>query len=114
MTPYIFSECAVPVKPDTEITKLLEKCGDGVRYVFLTREEKDRIAEILYGLFGSHSSVYKLHGWAWPMHRVLRKFLIQFKYDSAYHPFFAPDKTSIRKALKGNPITDIVETKKKH
>lgn len=72
MIPYKFSNCAVAEKPETEITRLLEKCTNGIENVWLPREAKDKIAEALYGLFGAQSSTYKLHGWAWPMFTVLR------------------------------------------
>lgn len=99
-----FSECAAVEKPDNETTRLLEKAQAGKR---LSREEKDRVANILYGPFRSQSSQYQLAGWQWDMHKCLARFLVQFTHDRAFHPYYAPDKTSLRKALN-MPIQEIV------
>ena len=104
MSAWKFSKCAVGDKPDNETTRLLEKMQAGGS---LTREEKDRVANILYGLFGAGGSSYRLLGWQWDMSRHLPRFLVQYKYDSHFWPYYAPDKTSLRKALTG-PIREIV------
>lgn len=66
----------------------------------LTREEKDRIADRLYGLFGSHSSTYKVGGFAAPFSDHLPRFLVQDKYGAAtWREYYAPDVSSLRRAL---------------
>ena len=103
---YVFSSCASKEKPDTEITRLLEKA---MRYERLTRQEKDRIAEILYGTFGSHGSAYRLAGWVWYMASYLNRILVRFEHDSEFYPYYAPDKTSLRRALYGK-IAEMILT----
>lgn len=93
---YKFVTWEVPPKPDNETTQLLEKAQDGQP---LTRTERDQIADILWGTFGSHSSTYKLQGWAWPMSKCLKRILVRHTYDNYFTPYFAPDKTSLRKCL---------------
>lgn len=69
----------------------------------LTRAEKDRIAEIMYGVFGAQNSTYKLSGWGWPMYlakQQIRRILVSFTYEpNNYRTYYAPDKTSLRKVL---------------
>lgn len=96
MLPYKFTSGAVDVKPDNDITRLLEKAATDKK---LTRIEKDRIAQILYGVCGAHNSIYRLHGWAWPMCECLPRILVNFKYDNVFHPYYAPDKTSLKKVM---------------
>ncbi len=97
MYAYKFVNWEVPPKPDTEITGLLEKAQDGEP---LTRTEKDRIANVLYGIGGNHSATYKLHGWAWPMQNYFPRILVSFTYEpDKFKTYYAPDKTSLRKAL---------------
>lgn len=96
MFAYKFSSTAMAEKPDNELTRLLEKAQD---YDALSREEKDRIANILWGIFGSHSSTYRLAGWAWGMSTCLRRILVRHTYDSHFSIYFAPDKTSLQKCL---------------
>ena len=64
----------------------------------LSREEKDRVADALYGLFGQSSATFKLGGWAVPFARLLPCFWVQFTYGSI-EQYFAPDKVSLRQAL---------------
>lgn len=104
MIAYKFVSYAREEKPDTEVTVLLEKAQSGAG---LTREEKDRIASILWGIFGSHSSTYKLYGWAWPMANCLPRILVSYTWDKYFAPYHAPDKTSLRKALCG-PIREMI------
>ncbi len=90
----------VPVQPPTgwQITLLEKAFGDDP----LTREEKDQIANILYGTFGSQSSDYKLSGWCWPMSRArqMRRILVSFRYErGTFRTYYAPDKTSLRAVL---------------
>lgn len=104
MNAYKFSSCAREIKPDNELTRLLEKTQAGT---VLTRDEKDRVANTLYGLFSSHGSTYKLAGWAWNMSMCLPRILVRFDYDNYFSPYYAPDKTSLRKALLG-PIREMI------
>lgn len=104
MVAYKFSTSARDTKPDNDITRLLEKAMRGES---LNREEKDRIANQLYGTFGSQSSTYKLAGWAWSMSGYLRRILVRFNWDNNFHPYFAPDKTALRKALT-LPIKEMI------
>jgi len=104
MRAYKFSSCAREEKPDNDLTQLLEKAQSGAA---LTRDEKNRIANTLYGLFGSHSSTYKLAGWAWSMAGCLRRILVNFTWDNSFLPYYAPDKTSLRKALT-LPIDEMI------
>ena len=78
-TAYKFSNTATPDKPDTDTTRLLEKAMTGQK---LTREEKDRIADLLYGTCGAASSTYKFHGWAWEMSTVFPRYLVNFTYGN--------------------------------
>lgn len=104
MGAYKFSSCAREEKPDNDLTRLLEKAQSGAE---LARDEKDRIGNILYGLFGSHSATYKLAGWAWSMSGCLHRILVRFIWDDTFHPYYAPDKTALRKALT-LPIREMV------
>jgi hypothetical protein len=103
---YIFSDTAVKVKPSTTTTLILEKAMNKEP---LTRKEKDQIANILYGTFGSQGPIYKLHGWAWNMSSSLKRILVSRKYEpGTFYTYYAPDKTSLRKAL-GNDISEMIE-----
>ena len=99
---YKFINTAADEKPDTEETRLLEQAMASQP---LTRTEKNRIAEILYGICGAGSHTYKLAGWAWPMYRCLPRFLV-CSYDH-WQAYYAPDKTSLRAAFPGR-IDEIV------
>ena len=94
---YKFVKWEVPEKPNTETTRLLEKATSN--FNGLNKNEKNKIAEILYGLGGGSSSTYKLGGWAWPMSRYLPKILV--KQHGNWQEYYAPDKTSLREALGG-------------
>lgn len=72
----------------------------------LTRIEKDYIANALYGTFGSHDASYKYLGWLAPFHQVLNKYLVK-KRDYGWHEYYACDKTSLRKALRG--VIEIIQ-----
>ena len=77
----------------------------------LSRGEKDKIAETLYGTFGSQGATYKLSGWAWNMRDCLKRFLVSFKYASGtFNAYYAADKTSLRKVLTS--ISEIIEAPK--
>jgi len=101
---YKFSSCATEEKPDNDQTRLLEKTQSGA---VLTRAEKDRIASLLYGMGGTHTSTYKLAGWAWPMVGCLSRILVNYRWDNSFTPYYAPDKTSLRKVLYG-PISEMI------
>ena len=104
MTAYKFSECATANKPDNQITQLLEEAQRGEK---LTREQKDRIADLLYGTFGAHAQgCYKLAGWCWNMREALPRFLVRHTYDNTFTPYYAPDKTALRSVL--DHVSEIV------
>ena len=68
----------------------------------LSRDEKDRIAQMLYGPCGSQGPVYKQAGWAWDLRDAphMRAFLVSFRDDlRTYRVYYAPDKTSLRRTL---------------
>ena len=79
----------------------------------LTRDEKDRVADLLYGLFGAHcGGQYRLAGWCWNLRQALPRFLVRYEHDDRFVPYYAPDKTSLRNALV-TPIAEIVGPVKK-
>lgn len=105
MGAYKFVTWDVPPKPDNEITRLLEKAQ---RKELLSRQERDRVAELLYGLFGGHGPIYKLAGWAWDMSTHLPRILVSFRWDGGrFESYYAPDKTALRKALP-YPVREMV------
>jgi len=94
---YKFSPTASDKKPDTDITRLLEAVGTRE----LTRQEKDRIAYVLYGPGTAGGGTYKLSGWMWPMVNDLPRILVRFDHTpSEFWIYYAPDKTSLRRALR--------------
>lgn len=72
----------------------------------LTREEKNYITTNLYGIFGAQSSVYKLGGFAVPFFEVLPRILVKIRHYG-WKEYYAPDKTSLRKAITG--IIEMIE-----
>ena len=96
MQAYKFASTATATKPDNNITRLLEKA---IRKENLSREEKDKIANLLYGIWGSKGPIYRLAGWAWNMKDCLPRILVLFAWSDGFHIFYAPDKTSLRKLL---------------
>ena len=97
MAAFKFSRTAREKKPDNEITRLLEKA---MALQSLNRQEKNRIAEICYGTFGSRFAGYKLAGWCWYLHGCLNQYVVEFNYGHLqYH--WAADKTALRKVLRG-------------
>lgn len=108
MNCYRFSPNATANPPEGNHIDLLDKAFTDQP---LTREEKDGIADWLYGTFGAHGPTYKLSGWAWPMAqaRQLRRVLVSFK-DSpdTFHAYFVPDKTSLRRALNRSDIVEML------
>ena len=104
MMAYKFSECGTDKKPDTDITRFIEKVQTGVH---LSRAEKDRIAEICYGTSGSGFAGYKLLGWKWDLTEVLNEYIVEFLY-SHFQSYHTPDKTSLRKAIAFHGIKRII------
>lgn len=86
---------AMPLNP---VFALYRKSKSGAK---LTREEKDTIAECLYGVFGAQGSTYRAGGFAAPFHDHLPRFIVQDRYKSgAWRTYYAPDVTSLRRALR--------------
>jgi len=105
MSIYKFVPQARADKPVTEYTILLEKAQARMK---LTREEKDKISNILYGVFGCHGPTYKLAGWAWAMSSSLKRILVSFTHDPGhFSTYYAPDKTSLRKVLSS--VSEMIE-----
>jgi hypothetical protein len=95
MDAYKFSTSAREKKPENTITALIEKAMD---FQPLSRQEKDKIADICYGVFGSQFAGYKFLGWRWDLKDCLKRFVVHFKSgDLAF--YYAPDKTSLRKVI---------------
>ena len=107
MQAYKFASTATATKPDNDITRLLEKA---IRKEKLSREEKDRIANILYGLFSGYGATYRLAGWAWYMADCLPRILVSNTWSpQQFDAYYAPDKTSLRKALRGLlPVNEMI------
>ena len=101
---YKFSKYAADQKPDTDTTRFIEKVQTGA---CLSRNEKDRIAEICYGIFGSGFAGYKLHGWLWNIDKVLNEYIVEFSYGG-FQSYYAPDKTSLRKVLSSYAVKRII------
>lgn len=94
---YKFSECAGAKKPVTKITLLFEKV---MSEQSLNREEKNRIADICYGLSSQHAPCYKLGGWCWDLMMHLTAYVVEFNHGGL-GKYYAPDKTSLRRTLTG-------------
>ena len=78
----------VPARPAaSQMFDLYHRIQDGQK---LSREEKDRVADGLYGLFGQSNATYKQGGWAAPFAQVLPCFWVQFTYGRI-EQYFAPD-----------------------
>lgn len=89
----------VPAEPP-EVDPAIDKAfGDDP----LTREEKDRLARICFGLFGAGSAIYRRGGWAWPLWlaKQIRRILVREPHEGVWRTYYAPDKTSLRRALSG-------------
>lgn len=97
MTAYKFSNTAVKTKPDTKVTRFVERVQSGTK---LTREDKNAIVNLCYGTLGSQFAGLKYLGWKWSLTSVLNEYIVEFTYGR-YESFFAPDKTSLRKTFKG-------------
>ncbi len=99
-----FSKCATNQKPDTDTTRFIEKVQTGIR---LSRDEKDRIARICYGTFGTMFAGYKLLGWKWDLTEVLNEYIVEFSYGG-FQSYYTPDKTSLRKVITSCIIQRII------
>ena len=106
MKAYKFIETAREVKPVTEITSLLERCEQGEK---LSRSEKNKIATIFYGIFGSQFPGYRLAGWCWTLSDCLPEFIVEFTYGG-FQSFRAYDKTALRASGLSN-IKRIISVK---
>jgi hypothetical protein len=96
----------VPATPPVnETTQMLDKAFTADP---LTREEKDKIAQLLYGTSGPGHSTYRLAGWAWDMNEAtqIRRILVKYSHDNHFSIYFAPDKTSLRDALNKDHAID--------
>ncbi len=107
MEAYKFASTATATKPDNNITRLLEKA---IRKEKLSREEKNKIANLLYGILGSNGHTYRLAGWAWYMADCLPRILVSFTWNhQQFDTYYAPDKTSLRKVLRGLlPVNEMI------
>ena len=99
-----FSTCADDQKPDTDTTCFIEKVQTGA---CLSRDEKDRIAQICYGISGSGFAGYKLYGWLWNIDGVLNEYIVEFSYGG-FQSYYTPDKVSLRKAITSYAIKRII------
>jgi hypothetical protein len=107
---YRFSDCATEAPPNNQITSLLDKAFSDEK---LTRADKNRMAEILYGSSTMQSSIYRLAGWAWPMFlaKQFREIVVQDRYSGQWRSYWAPDKTALRSVL-GNRRMAYLQTRK--
>lgn len=80
--------------PVHEMFQLYGKLQKGIK---LTRGEKDYIAEMLSN--NGYSPTYKVMGFAAPFAFVLPRILVM--QWGTWREYYAPDKTSLRKALYG-------------
>lgn len=76
----------------------------------LTRAQKDALANLLWGTFGSNRSEYREAGWAWPLRSAPRmvRILVRFPNESTFQAYYAPDKTSLRRALYGAAKAEMI------
>jgi len=108
MEPYQFVSHAPEHKPWNDSTKLIEKIGKVYEHGGrITRIEKDKLANILYGIGSGHSPTYKLMGWAWSC-SFLPEFIVEYTYGGFYS-YRAVDKTALRSAIRS--ILRIIEVK---
>ncbi len=104
---------AASFPPTNGQTDLLEKAYSDTP---LTRDEKNRIATILYGVCGSHSSQYRLAGWVWHLAdaRQIQRILVSYTYErGTFRAYYAPDKTSLRHALDDSNIAEMIYAPRK-
>lgn len=80
-----------------ELMRLVEKANTEDR---LTREEKDRLVEIYYGLL-HRSSLEQLKGL-----KQVREIRVRFEWSpGTFSTFYAPDKTSLRRYLSPGGVS---------
>ena len=96
---FAFNANVNKIPPVNDWTILLDKAFTDEP---LSREEKNKIADILWGTFGAQSSCYKSMGWMWDMSEAkqVKRILVSFTYDTGvFRTYYAPDKTSLRSVL---------------
>lgn len=106
---YQFTEHSnLPKNSACPVNPLFQLYGKLMAKKNLTRQEKDRIADSLYGTFGAGSSTYKTGGFAAPFHQILTRFIVNIRH-CGWQEYYAPDKTSLRKAIGGYGIIEILK-----
>lgn len=115
MRPYIFIKTDKTCKEIEENNKnsTINKAYESQKKDKLTRVEKNEIARLCYGVFGAAASTCRLMGLAYPFKdsKHTRRILVKFKYSCGFEPYYAPDKTALRKALQGQQIDEMIYTK---
>jgi hypothetical protein len=100
-----FSSTATEQKPQCDTVSFLERISDKPIKKW-SRQEKDKLAGIFYGVFGSQFAGYRLMGWEWNFSKILPEFIVHFKHGH-YQSFRAADKTALRRNM-GIPILRII------
>lgn len=103
VAPYKFSSFDRVPASAPKLPYPLDKAANGEQ---LNRKEKDLCASLLYGTCSQFDPVYRLLGWAWDFRLVFPRILVK-QYDR-WSEYYAPDKTSLRKALVGRIIEMVV------
>jgi hypothetical protein len=80
------------------IDRMFQLYGKALKKKKLSREEKDYVANRLYGISGCGSSLYKTMGFQANFFQVFPRILVNIKYYG-WQTYYAPDKTSLRKAI---------------
>jgi hypothetical protein len=106
--PYRFTATASATEPTGRVIDLYHKLRQGEK---LGKAEKEELADRLYGTFGAQGATYKLAGWAYDFSDYLPRFIVR-QYDT-WRTYYAPNKTSLRKALYGR-IEEIYEIPKRN
>lgn len=101
--PYKFSSSAyadMPVASSQEQDPTLFLIQRAFGPDSLNRQERNRLAEIMYGVFGS-GHTYRLVGWAWNMSvaQQLRRILVADVGGLTFRTYFAADKLALRTVL---------------
>jgi len=73
----------------------------------LTREEKDYIADCLYGPAGNDTSIYRYMGFAADFSAVLNRYIVNERYYG-WREYYSADKTALRKSIGSHNITEII------
>lgn len=91
---------------DCRMFKLYRKIKEsGIKS--LTRQEKDYIADCLYGTSGMYSHRYKYMGFAADFSTVLNRYLVNERYYG-WKEYYSADKTALRKTIGSHNITEII------